>query len=191
MRSCVFCFSAWHSLVGLAVVPPLVSAITATLIASATLEERADVDRDGIEFGTEGPVDVTVQEVTFAPGEAVDWHDHPGFALIAVRSGTMTFYLGCKKVVRGPGAADIETGSPTKLRRSTRGARRRSSRSPTWFPRARRGRCPRLPRAASRGATRATLATTTSRTAWAIGRPHQRPSRPPVHRRIGSARGRN
>lgn len=102
------------ALVGLAVVPPLVSAITATLIASATLEERADVDRDGIEFETEGPVDVTVQEVTFAPGEAVDWHDHPGFALIAVRSGTMTFYLGCKKVVRGPGAADIETGGPTK-----------------------------------------------------------------------------
>ena len=102
------------ALVGLAAGPPLVGAITATLFVSSTLEERVRVNNDGIQLKTRGPTDVHVQEATFAPGDAVDWHDHPGFALIAVKSGTMTFYHGCRAHVRGPGQAIVETGGPTK-----------------------------------------------------------------------------
>jgi Cu-Zn family superoxide dismutase len=103
------------ALAALAAGPPLVSAVvTSTLFTTSTLEERADVENDGIRLKTGAPVDVTVQEVRFAPGDVVDWHDHPGFALIAVKSGSMTFYLGCEPAVRGPGQAIVETGGPTK-----------------------------------------------------------------------------
>ena len=99
----------------LAAGPPLVHAVvTSTLFTTGTLDERADVDNDGIELESRAPVDVTMQEVKFAPGDVVDWHDHPGFALIAVKSGTMTFHLGCEPNVRGPGQAIVETGGPTK-----------------------------------------------------------------------------
>jgi superoxide dismutase, Cu-Zn family len=99
----------------LAAGPTLVHAVvTSTIFTTGTLEDRVDVDNDGIELETHAPVDVTMQEVKFAPGDVVDWHDHPGFALIAVKSGTMTFYLGCEPNVRGPGQAIVETGGPTR-----------------------------------------------------------------------------
>ena len=102
------------ALAALAAGPPLVSAITSTLFVTSTLEERARVNNDGIRLKTQGPTDVTMQEARFAPGDVVDWHDHPGFALIAVKSGTMTFYHGCEANVRGPGQSIVETGGPTK-----------------------------------------------------------------------------
>jgi quercetin dioxygenase-like cupin family protein len=102
------------AVLALAAGPPVVSAITATLFVTGTLDERADVDNDGIEFETAGAVDVTMQEARFAPGDFVDWHNHPGFALIAVKSGTMTFYHGCQAELRGPGQSVVETGGPTK-----------------------------------------------------------------------------
>lgn len=33
-----------------------------------------------------------MQEARFQRGDLVDWHNHPGFALLAVNAGTMTFY---------------------------------------------------------------------------------------------------
>jgi quercetin dioxygenase-like cupin family protein len=98
----------------LAAGPPVVSALSATLFATSTLDERVNVDNDRIRLKTKNPADVHVQEVKFAPGDVVDWHDHPGFALIAVKSGTMTFYIGCDAHVRGPGQAMVESGGPTK-----------------------------------------------------------------------------
>jgi hypothetical protein len=45
----------------------------------------------------------------------VDWHNHPGFALIAVKSGTMSFYdPDCTRHAIGPGEAFVESGGPTK-----------------------------------------------------------------------------
>ena len=106
--------AATLALAALAAGPPVVSAISATLFTSATLTERVNVNNDRIRFKTKDPTDVHVQEVRFAPGDVVDWHDHPGFALISVKSGTMTFYVGCEAHVTGPGEAMVESGGPTK-----------------------------------------------------------------------------
>jgi hypothetical protein len=106
--------AATLALVALAVGPPLVSAITATLFVTSTLEERVKVKNDGIKLKTKRPTDVHVQEVIFEPGDFVDWHDHPGFALIAVKTGTMTFIdQNCTEHVIGPGKATVESGGPT------------------------------------------------------------------------------
>ena len=102
------------ALAALAAGPPLVGAITATVFVTSTLEERVKVDNDGIRLKTSGPTDVHVQEVRFAPGNVADWHDHPGFALVAVKSGTVTFFHGCDREVRGAGQAIVEPGGPTK-----------------------------------------------------------------------------
>jgi quercetin dioxygenase-like cupin family protein len=99
----------------LAAGPPVVSAITTTLFTVGTLEERVDVNNDRIRLKTKHPADVHVQESRFSPGDVVDWHNHPGFALIAVKSGTMTFYDPDCTVHRvGPGQAFVESGGPTK-----------------------------------------------------------------------------
>jgi quercetin dioxygenase-like cupin family protein len=99
----------------LAAGPPVVSAITATLFTVGTLEERVDVNNDRIRLKTKHPADVHVQESRFSPGDVVDWHHHPGFALIAVKSGTMTFYdPDCSAHRIGPGQAFVESGGPTK-----------------------------------------------------------------------------
>jgi quercetin dioxygenase-like cupin family protein len=102
------------ALAALSAGPPVVSAISATLFTSSTLTERVNVNNDRIRLKTKDPTDVHVQEVRFAPGDVVDWHDHPGFALISVKSGTMTFYMGCEAHVTGPGEATVESGGPTK-----------------------------------------------------------------------------
>jgi hypothetical protein len=102
------------ALVALAAGPPIVSAITATLFVTSTLEERVKVKNDGIKLKTKRPTDVHVQEANFEPGDFVDWHDHPGFALIAVKTGTMTFIdPDCTEHVIGPGKAIVESGGPT------------------------------------------------------------------------------
>jgi hypothetical protein len=102
------------ALVALAAGPPIVSAITATLFVTSTLEDRVKVKNDGIKLKTKRPTDVHVQEANFEPGDFVDWHDHPGFALIAVKTGTMTFIdPDCTEHVIGPGKAIVESGGPT------------------------------------------------------------------------------
>ena len=106
--------AATLALAALAAGPPVVSAISATLFTTGVLDERVNVNNDRIRFKTKDPTDVHVQEARFAPGDVVDWHDHPGFALISVKSGTMTFYVGCEAHVTGPGEAMVESGGPTK-----------------------------------------------------------------------------
>jgi hypothetical protein len=102
------------ALVAVAAGPPIVSAITATLFATSTLEDRVKVKNDGIKLKTKRPTDVHVQEANFEPGDFVDWHAHPGFALIAVKTGTMTFIdQDCTEHVIGPGKATVESGGPT------------------------------------------------------------------------------
>jgi hypothetical protein len=97
----------------LAAGPPLVSAITATVLVTSTLEP-VKIHNDGIKLKTKGATDVHVTEARFAPGDFVDWHNHPGFALIAVKSGTMTFLdPDCTATVIGPGKAFVESGGPT------------------------------------------------------------------------------
>ncbi len=101
------------ALAALAAGPPVVGAISATLFTTSTLEEPVNVNNDRIRLKTKDPADVHVQEVTFAPGDVVDWHDHPGFALIAVKSGTMTFLdPDCTAHAIGPGKAFVEIRRP-------------------------------------------------------------------------------
>ena len=54
----------------------------------------------------EGPVRLTVRELTLKPGEALPLHYHPGHVFIAVKSGTLTVEDGCgeqKKLTSGQG----------------------------------------------------------------------------------------
>jgi quercetin dioxygenase-like cupin family protein len=103
------------ALAALAAGPPVASAITATLFVTSTLEEPANVNNDRIRLKTKDPADVHIQEARFQPGDTVDWHNHPGFALIAVKSGTMSFYdPDCTRHLIGPGEAFVEAGGPTK-----------------------------------------------------------------------------
>ena len=54
----------------------------------------------------EGPVRLTVRELTLKPGEALPMHYHPGHVFIAVKSGTLTVEDGCggeKKLTSGQG----------------------------------------------------------------------------------------
>jgi quercetin dioxygenase-like cupin family protein len=102
-------------LAALAAAPPLVGAITATLFTTSRLSDEVNVNNDRIRLKTKDPTDVHVQEARFAPGDVVDWHNHPGFALIAVKSGTMTFLdPDCTAHTVGPGQAFVESGGPTK-----------------------------------------------------------------------------
>ena len=103
------------ALVALAAGPPLVSALTASLFTTSRLAQDVNVNNDRIRLKTKHPTDVHVQEARFAPGDVVDWHDHPGLALIAVKSGTMTFLdPDCTAHTVGPGQAFVESGGPTK-----------------------------------------------------------------------------
>jgi quercetin dioxygenase-like cupin family protein len=43
----------------------------------------------------DGPVKLTVRELTMKPGEELPWHYHPGHAFNVVKSGTLTVDDGC------------------------------------------------------------------------------------------------
>jgi quercetin dioxygenase-like cupin family protein len=43
----------------------------------------------------DGPATVTVRTLTIAPGEALQWHYHPGYAFNVVKSGQLTVEDGC------------------------------------------------------------------------------------------------
>jgi hypothetical protein len=97
--------------------PPAVSAITATLLATGTLEDDVNVNNDGIRLKTKQPADVHLQEVRFAPGDSSGWHHHPGFAIVTVKSGTLTLYTKrCKPMPVGAGQSDVESGRFTLAR---------------------------------------------------------------------------
>jgi quercetin dioxygenase-like cupin family protein len=103
------------ALAALAAGPPLVSAVTQTLFTTSTLQERVKINNGGIKLSTKGPTDASVLEVKFAPGETIGWHTHSGFALVTVKSGTLTLYdHHCRPHVMGPGTAFVEDGDPHK-----------------------------------------------------------------------------
>ena len=61
-----------------------------------------------LQFGT----DVTMAQITVAPGGSSGWHSHPGGAIIVVKQGSLTVYgsLGskCETTTYGAGQAFIE-----------------------------------------------------------------------------------
>jgi quercetin dioxygenase-like cupin family protein len=58
----------------------------------------------------DGPVKVTVRELTIKPGEELPLHYHPGHTFIVVKSGTLTLEDGCgeeQKLTPGQGAEEM------------------------------------------------------------------------------------
>jgi quercetin dioxygenase-like cupin family protein len=73
--------------------------LTATNLVGPVLfdeiDTKAETDDWEIELKTKGFSDVYVTHLKVAPGGHGGWHSHPGPSIIAVRSGTATFYDDC------------------------------------------------------------------------------------------------
>lgn len=78
--------------------PPTVG-FTATGIAGPALlgpiDSKAETDDWEIEIRSKGQSEVFFTHIKLAPGAHGGWHSHPGPSIIAVKSGTATFYDDC------------------------------------------------------------------------------------------------
>jgi hypothetical protein len=82
--------------------PP--SGFTATPLVIANLDETVHLNSDRVKFQTKDPTDVAVQKVVIDPGGSSGWHHHPGIVIIAVQSGSVTFWDShCNQTTYGPG----------------------------------------------------------------------------------------
>ena len=76
---------------------------TATAIAGPAvlgpIDTKAETDDWEIELKTKGKSDVYMTHFKLAPGAHGGWHSHPGPSIIAVKSGTATFYDECNDFV--------------------------------------------------------------------------------------------
>lgn len=78
--------------------PPTSGFVSTPIAGPAVLGEiktRAEADDWKIELKTKGLSDVYMTRFTLAPGAHGGWHSHPGPSIIAVESGTATFYDDC------------------------------------------------------------------------------------------------
>jgi len=95
------------------------------LVGKADLNEIVQLNSDRIKFQTKGPTDVRVQTITFEPGSYSGWHHHPGFVLVAVKSGEVTNVdAQCNATTYGPnspnGSAFVEYGDePGEVRNTS------------------------------------------------------------------------
>jgi predicted metal-dependent enzyme (double-stranded beta helix superfamily) len=94
------------------------------LVPKADLNDAVHLNSDRIKFQTKGPTDVRVQAITFAPGSYSGWHHHPGFVLVAVKSGEVTNVDSqCNATTYGPsspnGSAFVEYGDEAGEVRNT------------------------------------------------------------------------
>lgn len=71
----------------------------ATPLAAAVLEDdidtKAQTEDWGIKLKTRGESQIFFTHIKVAPGAHGGWHSHPGPSIIAVKSGTATFYDDC------------------------------------------------------------------------------------------------
>jgi len=64
-----------------------------------------------VELRLKAPTDVLVQTATFQPGSTSGWHAHPGFVILAVKTGTLTRYgENCRSQSFTAGQAFVEEG---------------------------------------------------------------------------------
>jgi quercetin dioxygenase-like cupin family protein len=84
--------------------PPSNPGFTPTPLAGAVLKQDintwAETDDWEIELKTKGESDVFFTHIKLAPGAHGGWHSHPGPSIIAVKSGTATFYDDCDDFTR-------------------------------------------------------------------------------------------
>jgi quercetin dioxygenase-like cupin family protein len=64
---------------------------------------------DGIMVSSHGPTDMTVREITIAPGGSTGWHYHDGQLIAVVKSGTLTRTMhDCSTEVTPAGGSFVE-----------------------------------------------------------------------------------
>jgi quercetin dioxygenase-like cupin family protein len=92
------------------------SGVTPTLLTRATLGEFV-AHNDGITLKSpRNSADVTNVRVDLQPGGSTGWHHHPGVAVVAVASGTVTEYdEGCRKSVITTGEGFVESRDEVHL----------------------------------------------------------------------------
>ena len=100
---------------------------TGTNLVTANAPEKIREYGDGIKLKTNGPTDVRVQRIDFAPGGVSGWHHHPGIVIVAVESGAVTFtHADCSSTTYGPGlpagSVFVESGSEPGQASSVEGA---------------------------------------------------------------------
>jgi quercetin dioxygenase-like cupin family protein len=78
-----------------------------------------------VHLHSKGDSDVVTQTVTFAPGGHSGWHNHPGPAIVSVKSGTLTFYEAddptCTPLVFPAGTGFVEAGGHVHIARNEGG----------------------------------------------------------------------
>lgn len=94
-------------------------------IARATLEpfETESKTNDWkVEIETTGLSDIVTQTITLAPDGSSGWHSHPGPAIVSVKSGTVTFYMGddpsCTPHVFSTDTGFVEPGGMVHIARN-------------------------------------------------------------------------
>ncbi len=81
--------------------------VPTNLVPKADNNEIVQLNSDRIKFQTKDPTDVRVQAITFDPGGRTGWHHHPGFVIVAVQSGEVTFFdAECNATTYGPSSAN-------------------------------------------------------------------------------------
>jgi len=64
---------------------------------------------DGVVVSSREKTDVTVREITIAPGGSTGWHYHDGQVIAVVKSGTLTRTMhDCSTEVTPPGGSFVE-----------------------------------------------------------------------------------
>jgi quercetin dioxygenase-like cupin family protein len=92
---------------------------TPTPITRATLG-KFEAHNDGIEVENERrSADAAIVKVVIEPGGSTGWHHHPGVALVAIKSGTVTEYdAKCEKSVYSAGEGFVESNDEVHLVRN-------------------------------------------------------------------------
>jgi quercetin dioxygenase-like cupin family protein len=69
---------------------------------------------------TDGPVELSVQPMSYAPGQSSGWHTHPGLHLVSILSGKLTVYgPDCQPQTFGPGQPYLGGDRPHVARNET------------------------------------------------------------------------
>jgi quercetin dioxygenase-like cupin family protein len=119
-RSTLGTLVALVALVGLAAAalatPP--SGVTSVAVGQGAFTGDPDRSSLGVSFEADSGDEVSVNNVTVAPGGTSGWHRHQGVVIVAVRSGELTRYSSsCTKTTYAGGTAFTE-GSSTVLARN-------------------------------------------------------------------------
>jgi len=82
--------------------PP--SGFTPTTLVKADFDQAVHLNSDKVKFQTKDATDVMVQQIVQVPGGSSGWHHHPGVAINAVQSGSVTVWdSDCNQTTYGPG----------------------------------------------------------------------------------------